>query len=282
MNAPVDPAEAASRAWDGTDGDYWAINADRFDESMASYLEPLFAAAQLGAEERVLDIGCGNGVTSIEAARRIPAGSVVGVDLSGAMLEVARQRAAGAGLANVEFLKADAQSHPFEPDSFDVAISRFGVMFFVDAPAAFANIARALRPGGRVLFAVWQAPSANTWMRVIASALAPGGTMPTPPPDAPGPVSLADPDRVRALLGGAGFDEVTLTSVERSMCFGRDVDSTYEFAAGQPCVRYLLKDLDDEARAAGLARLRAALAERLTPEGVMLPAAAWFVAAVRR
>jgi SAM-dependent methyltransferase len=155
-------------------------------------------------------------------------------------------------------------------------------MFFVDAPAAFANIARAIRPGGRVLFAVWQAPSANTWMRVIASALAPGGAMPAPPPDAPGPVSMADPERVKRLLGGAGFDQVELASAERDMCFGKDVEETYEFAAGQPCVRYLLKDLDDLARAEGLARLRGALAERLTPDGVLLPAAAWLVTAVRR
>jgi SAM-dependent methyltransferase len=205
----------------------------------------------------------------------------MGLDLSAAMLEVARRRAISERVVNAEFVKADAQTYHFEPGAFDVVLSRFGVMFFADPAAAFANIARALRPGGRALFAVWQAPTANSWMRVISTALAGDRPLPAPPPDAPGPVSLADQDRVRSLLGRAGFEKVKLTSVERPMCFGRDVESTFAFAAGQPCVRFLLKDLDAEARAAGLERLRAALAERLTADGVLLDAAAWFVSAAR-
>ena len=279
---PHDPANSDSlRSWDGRDGEYWAENADRFDASLAGYLDPMLDAARLAAGERVLDIGCGNGVTTIEAARRTSPGRAMGLDLSAAMLEVARRRAFDERVANVEFVQGDAQIYHFEPGAFDIAISRFGVMFFADPAAAFANIARAVRPGGRILFAVWQGLSANTWMQVITSSLATGGPPPAPPPDAPGPLSMADPDRVRSLLLAAGFAEVALSAVSRPMCFGSDVASTYEFAASQPCVRFLLKDLDETARTAGLGRLRSALEERLSDEGVLLESAAWFVSAVR-
>lgn len=283
MNHPtLHPANADSlRSWDGRDGEYWATNADRFDASLAGYLTPMLEAADLAPGERVLDIGCGNGVTTIEAARRTSPGRAMGLDLSAAMLDVARRRAFDQQVANIEFVQGDAQIYHFEPAAFDIAISRFGVMFFSDAAAAFANIARAMRPGGRVLFAVWQALSANTWMQVITSSLAAGGPPPAPPPDAPGPLSMAHPDRVRSLLEGAGFTQVELVPFARPMWFGADVESTYDFAASQPCVRFLLKDLDPEARTAGLARLRSALAERLTDEGVLLDSAAWFVGAVR-
>lgn len=279
---PLDPANADSlRAWDGTDGEYWATHADTFDATLARYMEPFFAAADLRPHERVLDIGCGCGRTTLEAARRTSPSRAMGLDLSAAMLAVARRRAVEEQVANVEFVQADAQAYHFEPGAFDVALSRFGVMFFADPAAAFANIARAVRPGGRALFLVWQAGDANTWTRVIGSALAAGRTLPTPPPDAPGPMSLADPDRVRGLLEGAGYGEVRLTEVSEPMCFGPDLDTTHAFAAGQPCARFLLQDLDDTARAAALASLRSALAEHLTAEGVLLPSVAWLVRAVR-
>lgn len=283
MNNPeVDPANAdALRSWDGSDGEYWATNADRFDASLARYLTPMLQAADLTPGERVLDVGCGNGVTTIEAARRTSPGRAMGLDLSAAMLDIARHRAFEERVANIEFVQGDAQVYHFEPAAFDIAISRFGVMFFADAAAAFANIGRAVRPGGRVLFAVWQALVANSWMQVITSSLAAGGPPAAPPPDAPGPLSMADPDRVRSLLEAAGFTRVELTGVSRPMCFGSDVESTYEFAASQPCVRFLVKDLDPEARARGLDRLRSALAERLTDEGVLLDSSAWFVSAAR-
>ncbi|GAA0606664.1 methyltransferase domain-containing protein [Sporichthya brevicatena] len=283
MNTPrVDPANAESlRTWDGTDGEYWATNADAFDATLAAYMEPFFETADLRPAERVLDIGCGCGRTTIDAARRTSPGRAMGVDLSAAMLDVARHRAQAEQVANIEFVQADAQVYHFEPGGFDVVLSRFGVMFFADPPTAFANIARALRPGGRVLFAVWQSPAHNTWMQVIRDSLAMGRDLPAPPPDAPGPTSLADPDRVRHLLTGAGLHKVKLTGVRRPACFGTDLESAYEFVSGQPCVRFLLKDLDDAARAEGLAALRATIAEHLTGDGLLLDSAAWFVTAVR-
>ncbi len=282
MSGPNDPANSdAYRAWDGADGQFWADNADAFDDGMSRYLEPLLAGAALHPAERVLDIGCGNGVTTIEAARRTSPGRAMGLDLSTAMLAVARRRAVEQRVLNTEFVQADAQVYPFEPGGFDVVISRFGVMFFADPGAAFANIGRAVRPGGRLAWIVWQAAAVNPWMQVIGRSLAAGRELPTPPPDAPSPFALADPDRMQALLGGAGFERVTVTPAVHLMGFGRDIESAFHFAAGLPGARALLKDLDGPARAEALATLRTALAAHLTPEGVLLDSAAWLVRAVR-
>lgn len=280
--APVDPAnEDTFRSWDGPGGGYWAANADTFDDSMAAYLPPLFEVAALSPGERVLDIGCGNGVTTLEAARRTVPGRAMGLDLSGPMLGVARQRATDRRIANVEFVQGDAQIYHFEPGAFDVVLSRFGVMFFADPAAAFANIARAVRPGGRLAMLVWQGTPANEWMTGVAAALAAGRTLPTPPPGAPGPSSLGDQDRLRHLLGDAGFRHVDLTAVVEPMTFGRDADSAYDFVFGLSFVATLLADLDEPAQAAALAELRAVIEAHLTPEGVQFGAAAWLVTAAR-
>jgi SAM-dependent methyltransferase len=279
---PLDPANAETfRAWDGSAGDYWAANAATFDSSMAAYLPPLFEAAALSPGERVLDIGCGNGVTTLEAARRSSPARAMGLDLSGAMLDVARRRAAEQQVANVEFIHGDAQIYPFEPGGFDVALSRAGVMFFADPAAAFANIGRGVRPGGRLALMVWQGAEANEWMSAISAALAAGRTLPSPPPGTPGPSSLGDPDRVRQLLGDAGFRDVTLTGVAEPMFLGPDAGSAYAHVFGLSFVAALLKDLDEPTRAEALAELQAVIEAHVTPEGVQFGAAAWIVSAVR-
>ena len=134
-----DTNTAQLKAWDGDEGAYWAAHADRFDRSVAPYHERLLAAAAIGASERVLDIGCGTGQTTRDAARAADAGDALGVDLSSGMLAVARQRAQAAGLANATFEQSDAQLHPFEREAYDLAVSRTGAMFFGDPTAAFAN-----------------------------------------------------------------------------------------------------------------------------------------------
>ena len=165
----VDPTNAEqARAWDGGEGVYWAENAERFDMSVASYHERFMAAAEIGRTERVLDIGCGTGQTTRDAARAAPDGTALGVDLSGPMIALARRLAAEQGVTNALFEQTDAQIHPFPEQSFDVAISRTGTMFFGDQVAAFANIARAIRPGGRLSVLVWQGPEPNEWIRELS------------------------------------------------------------------------------------------------------------------
>ncbi|MYW01054.1 class I SAM-dependent methyltransferase, partial [Streptomyces sp. SID3343] len=149
---------AQAALWDGEVGAHWAEHADRYDAIMHAFDGALFAAAGIGASDHVLDIGCGTGHTTRLAARRAAQGHAVGIDLSGAMLERARERSAAHGLANVSFVQGDAQVYPFPFADFDVAISRGGVMFFADHAAAFATIRRALLPAGRLAFVCPQPP----------------------------------------------------------------------------------------------------------------------------
>jgi SAM-dependent methyltransferase len=291
---PVDPSNAgAHQAWDGGDGDYWADNEAIFDDSVARYDPPFLSAAAIAPTDRVLDIGCGNGLTTRHAARRAIAGSALGIDLSSRMLERARQRATEEGVTNAAFLQADAQIHPFDPGSFDVAISRTAAMFFGDPVAAFTNIARALRPAGRLTLLVWQPIARNHWIRDFLGAIAGGRDLPTPPPGTPGPFSLADPDHTRAILTSAGFADITFDGVEEPMYFGPDTDTAYRFVRGLGVIKFLLEGLpvygqgDPAAPATGdprtqaLAALRATIDAHETSDGVLYPSAAWIITAQR-
>jgi ubiquinone/menaquinone biosynthesis C-methylase UbiE len=143
-------------AWDGEEGKHWSTHAERYDAAVMRYDRVLGEAAAIGENENVMDIGCGCGFSSRQAARLAASATVLGVDLSGPMIDHARRRSIDEGLTNTEFLQADAQVYPFAPRSFDVAISRFGAMFFGDPVAAFTNVAAALRPGGRLALLAWQ------------------------------------------------------------------------------------------------------------------------------
>ena len=274
----VDPGNAAQLgAWDGAQGAYWAAQADRFDRAVARYDEPFLAAAGLRPGDRVLDVGCGTGRTTRDAARIT--GSAVGVDLSSAMLDVARRRAAEEGLTGVRFEQADAQVAAFPPAGFDVAISRTGAMFFADPVAALANVGGALVPGGRLVLLVWQALEANEWMTEILGALAAGRPLPAPPPDAPGPFSLADPGRIRAVLTAAGHRQVEVEGLAEPEWWGADADDALTFVLG--FAGWLLDGLDDAARRAALDDLHRRLADHRTDDGVELGSAAWLVTARR-
>jgi SAM-dependent methyltransferase len=282
VGVPVDPTNAeALRAWDGNDGACWAEHENRFDTSLARYHDYLLDAAKITTADRVLDIGCGNGHATRDAARRAGSGSALGVDLSSAMIELARRRAAEQDIANVAFEQADAQIHPFDAQAFDAAISRMGTMWFGNPSAAFTNIARALRPGGRLTMLVWQSLAENEWIREFRHALAVGRTLPTPPVGAPGPLSLADPDRVRTILSDAGFSDITLTSVRESTYYGENADDAYEFLRRIGFTEGLLEGLGESDRVRALDALRATITAHETDEGVQYSSAAWLVAARR-
>ncbi len=274
----VDPGNAAQLgAWDGAQGAHWAAQADRFDRAVARYDEPFLAAAGLRPGDRVLDVGCGTGRTTRDAARIT--GSAVGVDLSSAMLDVARRRAAEEGLTGVRFEQADAQVAAFPPAGFDVAISRTGAMFFADPVAALANVGGALVPGGRLVLLVWQALEANEWMTEILGALAAGRPLPAPPPDAPGPFSLADPGRIRAVLTAAGLRQVEVEGLAEPEWFGTDADDAVAFVLG--LAGWLLDGLGPAARDGAVADLRRRMEAHAGPGGVELGSAAWLVTARR-
>ena len=268
-------------AWNGEEGEDWAARADRFDAASAAFDASLLEAAGIGAADRVLDVGCGAGTSTRAAARAAPDGHVTGIDLSAPLLAEARRRSAAAGLTNTTFLQGDAQVHPFEPASFDVAVSRFGAMFFGDPVAAFTNLARALRPGGRLAMLSWQPLARNEWLLVLRRVLAAGRPLPEPPGDAPGPFGLSDAGHVRRVLAAAGFGSVRLAEVPGVARLGADAEDAFEFVSGLGLTRGLLGGLDDGARRAALDDLRAVLAEHATPDGVLFGATAWLVTARR-
>lgn len=268
-----------ARAWDGDEGAYWSRNADRYDRAVAPHHASLMSSAAVSADDRVLDVGCGTGQTTRDAARLAHRGSAVGIDLSSAMLEVARSRAAAEGLTNVEFLRGDAQVHQFEPGSFDLVISRTGAMFFADPGAAFTNLGAALRAGGRLALIAWQGAASNEWLPAFATALAAGRTLPTPPPDAPGPFALSDPDRVLDVLTGAGFVDVELLGEQHPMWFGDTADEAFDFVLGQ--LAWMLGDADEPTRERAERELRATMAAHETRDGVTFGSATWTIMATR-
>jgi SAM-dependent methyltransferase len=267
----------AARAWDGQDGAFWAEHQELFDAAVAPHHARLIEAAGISPTDRVLDIGCGNGQTACDAARRARAGHVVGVDLSSPMLAVAERRAREQRLTNVTFIHGDAQVHAFTPGGFDIAISRTGTMFFRDPVAAFANIGQALRPGGRLVQLTWQSPLDNEWIATFQQVLAAGRQLPQPPADTPGPFSLADRDRARRLLADAGFVTVEFEDVREPMYFGRDVDEALGFVSR--LLAWLLIDLDEHTRRRALAQLRENIAAHHEGPGVHYRSAAWLIVA---
>jgi SAM-dependent methyltransferase len=276
----VDASNAEqAKAWDGDEGSYWADNAGHFDRAVAAYHGPFMSGAGITPTDLVLDIGCGTGQTTRDAARAAVSGAVLGVDLSSRMIEYARRAAGREGLGNVLFEQVDAQVHPFVPAGFDVAISRTGAMFFGDPVEAFTNVAWALRPGGRLVLLTWQGPASNEWIQELSGALAAGRDLPLPPADAPGPFSLSDPDRVRAILGSAGFGGVELGASSKPMWFGHDTGDAERFVLG--LLGWMLQGLDDSARAQAHANLRATLAAHATGEGVLFGSSTWTIRATR-
>ena len=271
-----------AEAWDGPEGEHWAAYHARFDASIGPHHDALMAAAAIAPGERVLDIGCGNGLTSRDAARAAgPAGSVLGVDLSGPMLARAELLTKEEGLDNVRFEQADAQVHRFEPGAYDLAMSRFGVMFFLDPVAAFSNIAAALRSEGRLAILVWQSIAANEWVSAMRAALAVGRDLPAPPPGAPSPFSLADTDDARRILTEAGFTDIAFAGSEQPFHVGADADDAYGFVIGLRVIQMLVEGLDDATKARALDNLRATMADHQTADGVMFDSAAWVITAVR-
>jgi len=280
-DAPGTPNADMTKAWDGVEGDNWTEN-EAFFSAGPRYITPhLFAGAAIAPGERVLDIGCGFGDTTRLAARAAVRGEALGVDLSTRMLERARERARAEGLANARFERGDAQVHPFEPGTFDIAISRLGVMFFDDPVAAFTNIARALKSGGRIAMLAWREIDRNEWVSALRETLAAGRDLPLPPPNAPGPFAFADPDRVRSILGSAGFTDVALDPVEESLYMGPDAATTFDSVKRVGVVIGLLESLDEAQRTEPLKLLRAMIEAHETTDGVLMGSSAWLIRATK-
>jgi SAM-dependent methyltransferase len=274
----ADPSNAGQLgAWDGNEGAFWTAQARRFDETLANCHGPFLTAAAIRERDRVLDVGCGTGQATRDAARIAANGSALGVDLSSQMIALAQQTARAEGLDNVEFRHADAQIHPFETAEFDVVISRMGSMFFGDPASAFTNLHRALRPGGRLVLLTWQGVADNEWLSEFRAALAVGRDLPTPPPDVPSPFALSEPDRVREILGAAGFVDVSFQGLHEPMSFGPDPDDAFDFV--RDLTGWMREGLDEAGCEAALAALRNTIADHSGDHGVTYQSATWIVQA---
>jgi SAM-dependent methyltransferase len=268
--------------WNAAEATHWVEYQDRYDALLAPLERHLLRGAAIASRDHVLDVGCGCGATTRAAARTASAGDALGMDLSEAMLERAREVAEHEGIANVQFVRGDVQVHEFNEGAFDVAISRFGVMFFADPIAAFANLARAVRERGRLVFLCWQDLARNDWLLVPGGAAATVVPLPDPaPPDEPGPFSLADPDRLRSILSAAGWRDIGIDDLREPLRLGEDADDTVAFLSGTGFARRLFQDVDQATVERATDAVRDAFGAYETPEGVLLGSAAWLVSARR-
>jgi SAM-dependent methyltransferase len=277
--AVVNAQQAAE--WDGPAGAHRTRYAAVFDAEDRPHNERFRAATGVTQRDRVLDIGCGTGLSTRDAARAATAGSALGIDLSAQMLEHARRISREEGLTNIGFEQADAQVHRFPAGGFDVAISKFGSMFFDNPVAAFGNVGHALRPGGRLVLMVWQARELNAWSTTIRDAIAGDAELPPPTATGPSPFSLGDPAVAGGILAAAGFTEVTFTDVREPVHYGPDAAVALDVVSGLRSTRDLLAGMDAGQAAEAVARLRATLAAHQTGDGVLFDARTWIIAARR-
>jgi SAM-dependent methyltransferase len=281
---PGAPNSDQIQYWNGAPGEAWRRRHELLERQLGDVGRLAMDAAAVAPGERVLDVGCGCGSTSLELARRVGSGgSVTGIDVSGHLIVEARTRATQSGLEPVGFLLADAQTVDLAVESIDLVYSRFGVMFFEHPAAAFANLRRSVRPGGRVAFVCWQGLERNPWMAAPLGAAARHLTLPAPPPPgAPGPFAFADPNRVRGILQDAGFDHVDLGdwSGPLSLAGGKLSDAVELLFEIGPLGRILRETgAGPETRERLEETLRDLLLQYDTPEGLRMPAACWIVTA---
>ncbi|MGY6125941.1 class I SAM-dependent methyltransferase [Paraburkholderia strydomiana] len=271
--------------WNGQSGKRWVANQARLDAMASVFGQAAIEAAAPVTGERVLDVGCGAGASSLALAARVgPEGQVLGVDISEPL--IGRARALAPQGTPALFQVADASSAELPEGAFDILFSRFGVMFFDDPTAAFAHMRRALRPGGRVAFVCWRGAAENAWVRLPMGAIK--GILPSsapPDPEAPGPFSFGDRGRVSRILTAAGFTDIAITPFDASVPFGeggtRDaaIDDAVKMTLEVGPLSRVLADQPDDIRARASAAVRAAFAGLPGERSVMIDGAAWIVTA---
>ena len=272
--------------WNTGPGAKWAAHQETLDAMMASILDRLLTHAAPKTGERVLDIGCGAGASSLALASQVgTGGQVLGIDIARPLLDKAETRTAEAGLGNVRYLVADAQTHNFEAGAFDLMTSRFGVMFFADPLVAFGNIATALRPGGRMAFVSWASLQANPWFQMPrAAAIARLGPPEATPANAPGPMAFQDTAYVSEFLSKAGLSDVSAQVEELRLTISGSLDEVAEFASSLgPATRVINEMGGTTEDVAAITRdIAKGLEDYKVDGGVSVPATLNFYSAVRR
>lgn len=265
--------------WNGPGGDRWTGESARTEKMLSRVADLLYPLARAIPGETLLDVGCGLGPTTIELARRVaPNGRAVGLDVSAKMVELARQRAKG--VANIEFIAADAATYRFDAPFADLLFSRFGVMFFGDPTAAFANLRKALKPKGRMVFACWRRLSENPWMlKPLLAAYEHVPKLPPAEPDEPGPFAFADQERVGEILTAAGFAAPRFTPIDLAfdIAGGQGMDAAVHQAMTIGATSRALQDQPKNLVDAAAAAIRQALTPYQKGQTVELPGAVWLV-----
>ncbi|MCK6556614.1 class I SAM-dependent methyltransferase [Candidatus Binatia bacterium] len=281
----VGPNAEQITCWNEVYGPKWVALHEMIDAQITPLGHLTMDRAGIGRDQRVLDIGCGCGATSLEMARRVgPNGEVVGIDVSSVMLGRAQSAAEVAAIHNVRFENADAQTYPFDGAAFDLLFSRFGVMFFNDPEAAFRNLRGALLPGGRLAFVCWRPLQDNPWMFVPLMAAAQHVELPPPPPPrSPGPFAFAEADYISSFLPAAGFVDLDLVDVDHDLAIAGDagVLAAAELMMEMGPAAAALREADPAVRPRVLEAIKAALEPYMTPAGVRMPSAARIVTARR-
>lgn len=271
------------KQWNEVSGPTWVAQHDLISEQLRPLGELTMERAGIGPGDRVLDVGCGCGETTMAIARRVgPSGSAVGVDISAPMLERAREASRAAGIENARFELADAQTAALPEQSFDRLYSRFGVMFFGDPVAAFTNLRRALRSGAGLTFICWRAPIENPWFVIPAVAVMHHVTVTPPEPSGPGPFAFVDKEKVEGILTQAGFNAITIEPLDMPLAVAgasADLDTAVALSLKMGLARSALQGASDEIRAAAARSVKAALEPYVTSEGVRLRSACWIVTA---
>jgi len=270
-------------AWNGESGRAWVEHVDHFDHMLAPFGSAVLDRLGLRPGDRAVDIGCGVGATTLSIASLVTPATAVGVDISVTMLDAARTRAAAMGCSNVEFRHHDVQEEPMEAASFDVAFSRFGVMFFPEPDRAFANIRQSLVSGGRFGFVCFQRPTDNPMiLHPVMAAAAHVDMLPLPGPTEPSPFSMADPDRVRVLLRGAGFADVAVDTGPSSADLGSadDIEGVARRAIEQnPGIAPGFAAASQPDRSAAVAAAAETMSRHIVDGRVLMGAATWIVTA---
>jgi SAM-dependent methyltransferase len=279
MSETTAPNADMAAYWNAAAGETWTELSDLLDRQLEGVGLTAMAALAPEPGERILDIGCGCGRTSLELAGRVgPNGAVTGADISRPMLAEARRRAQAAGLSQASFREGDVQTEAFPPRAYDAAFSRFGVMFFDDPPAAFANIRKALKPGGRLAFVCWRSLPENPWMLAPMGAALKHLPAPAPPePGAPGPFAFADEARVRGILETAGFADVVVAPHDVQIG-GNSLEDSVKLSLRVGPLGAALRERPDVASQV-VDDIRNVLSQHVTDGRVGLPGAVWIVTA---
>jgi SAM-dependent methyltransferase len=267
--------------WNGANGQRWTNRQAEQDVLLAPVSKTLIDRAAARPGDRIIDVGCGCGSTTIAFAEKVaPNGFVLGIDISGPMLSRARELAPRH--LPVDFVQTDATVHPFDPQSFDLVVSRFGVMFFAEPAISFANLRRALRPAGRVAFACWREPRENPWMMAPLQAIYQHvPKLPPQGPEDPGPFAFASEERVNRILGEAGYKAIEMEPIALSfdIAIGRGLDAAVQAALQIGPGSRALDGHPPEIRAAAAESVKEMLTPYVRGQSVPLSGSIWIVTA---